>query len=95
MHTFPTRGADDENADVHVTLEDGGVYAGVLASLRNIHFLLDKFSKSGECASGAYFWASSLVLLRDFELDTIQASLDHLVQSGELQHIFIAQDQND
>ncbi|MCC5787409.1 MAG: hypothetical protein JJU33_11995 [Phycisphaerales bacterium] len=95
IHTFPTSGPEDENVDVHVTLNNGAVYAGVLASLRNIHHLLDKYSRTGECASGKYVWVSSLVILRDFELDTIRASLDDLVQSGEIQHIFTTQDQSD
>jgi hypothetical protein len=83
-------GPAEENADVHVRVNDGRSYNGVLATPGNLRYLLQKFAAEGDCASGSYVWIEGLLVVRDFRLETMIAALDGLVASGEIGAAFTA-----
>ena len=80
---------EDENADVHVQLDDGREYAGTLYTPANITSLLHKFERSGECALGRYFWDPTMLVVRDLTEETIRAAIEDLVATGDIEKIFV------
>jgi len=74
--------------DVEVSGPDGRSWVGTVATLPMIDAVMESYRESGECLSGAYFWASDLLLIRD---DTEAAAFDSifsLVTTGELNDCF-------
>lgn len=59
-------------------------YCGTAFTLESIRALMDRHAASGECSHGLYFWASNLIVLKDFELETFQATIRELISTGEL-----------
>jgi hypothetical protein len=50
--------------------------------------LTDKNRQTGECLSGAYFWASDMILIEEVSRPRIEEVVQHLIQEGELEAIF-------
>ena len=85
---FPVVDSSEQNADVHVQVADGRAFAGVVATLANLEQLLLKYRSSGDCADGAFVWIRHLVVVRDFDLDTIQRTIADLVATDEIASVF-------
>jgi hypothetical protein len=79
----------DGNEDVHVTLEDGREYSGVLATLDGLQTLMHRWARTGECAGGRYVWISHLVIVRDWQPATIAAAIEELIRKGEIERAFL------
>ena len=77
-------------------MPSGQKWAGTLGTLEAIRLQLERYEKSGECLSGAYFWTSDLVVLQANNVETAVDALDDLVQSGEVEACFegVAADPN-
>jgi hypothetical protein len=87
-HSLPID-ATDENADIHVYLDDGSLYIGTIYTIRNVQHLMEKFEQSGECAAGRYMFDPTMLIIRDFRPETIQAVVENLVKTGELAKVFL------
>jgi len=59
-------------------------YCGTAFTLESISALMDRYAKSGECGHGLYFWASNLIVLKNFELETFRTTIQGLISAGEL-----------
>lgn len=77
---------DDEIVDVVVTRADGSRWAATVCSFRHVQALTAKWSTSGECLGGRYFWAKNLILVTDTSRSTIEETMFDLIKSGELEH---------
>ena len=75
---------DNDNIDVEVIVDKTERYVPTFFTMRNIESLLGKYRASGECASGTYFWAADLIVIRDLKLETIRTAVQTLVETGEI-----------
>lgn len=78
----------NDNVDVIVEFETGECYAATFFTLNNIRNIMDRYSASRECLGGLYFWSSSMIVVRDLERATIEATIRDLVSSGEFFSVF-------
>ncbi len=76
---------DDEVVDVIVTLEDGSRWEATVCSFMHVQTLTLKWSSSGECLNGRYFWAKNLILVTDTSRTTIEQTMLDLLKSGEFE----------
>src|SRR5262245_5063594 len=76
---------EDCNSDVSVILEDGRTFVGTFFTLTNIRSLLDNWSKTGEHAGGAYFWANNAIVVRRLDEESVRAAVEDLIRSGSLE----------
>jgi hypothetical protein len=81
----------DDNSDVVVAFEDGNTYIATFFTYDNIQTLRRRYSQTGECLSGQYFWASDMVLIDQISRESIQQVINHLLETGEFSQIFKAQ----
>ncbi len=77
----------DGNADVHIFLHDAA-FAGTLYTVDSIRELMARHERTGECASGRYFFDPTMVIVRNLRPETILAVAEELVKSGELSKAF-------
>lgn len=80
---------DDDNLDVHVELSNGVKYVATFFTLENIQKSMNRYSQSGECASGTYFWASDMVIVKTLSEEDVIKAVDDLVETGELETAFL------
>lgn len=77
---------DDSFVDVEVTLADGSRWTASVCSYRHIQTLISKWSRSGECLAGQYFWAKNLILATDTSRTTVEVTMKDLMKSGEFEN---------
>lgn len=75
---------EDDNVDVYVEIENGDTYVGTFVSIANVHSLMKKFQKTGECCHGLYLWISDMIIVQDCTQDVIRKTIADLVQTNEL-----------
>lgn len=75
---------DDDNVDVEVTLSDGKVFSATFFTLNNLRNLMEKYSRSGECANGLYVWAADMIIVARITEEVIKNSVKDLIDSGEI-----------
>jgi hypothetical protein len=78
----------DDNVDVEVMFRDGRRYAATFFSLANLRTLFDGNRASGECAGGLFFWAKHMVIVLELTAQTIETTVAHLIDTGELFEVF-------
>lgn len=78
----------DDNTDVIVTYQDGRRWVASFFSYQNIAALTEKNKRTGECLSGAYFWASGMLLIDFVSRQSIEEVVDHLMKEGDFEAIF-------
>lgn len=83
-HELRFDSVDDENADIHIHLDDGSHYTGTLYTIANILHLMDKFARTGECAGGKYMFDPTMLIVRDLRPETIQAVVEELIHTGKV-----------
>ena len=76
----------DDNIDVQIDIDDGRVFSATFFTLQNIETLFRKNAQTGECASGLYFWASEMILVKDLKMETIHRAVKDLILNNELQN---------
>ena len=76
----------NDNVDIEIRLEGGQLYSATLFSIENIATIMTNYQETGECLSGAYFWASDMIIVTNFEVETINNIVKELVESGEYKH---------
>jgi hypothetical protein len=79
---------ENDNTDVIVTWADGSRWVASFFSYKNIQILTEKNKRTGECLSGAYFWANDLLLIDRVSRQRIEEVIEHLIQGGEFELIF-------
>ena len=75
----------DDNLDVIIRTKDHRVYSATLFTIQNLASLMAKNEETGECAQGAYMWASDMVIVRDLDLETIRRTIEDLIVTGEIE----------
>lgn len=80
--------SEDDNSDVIVTLDNGEKWVASFFTFRNIQTLREKNKSSGECMSGAYFWASDMIMVDELSRARIEAVVNDLIEEGEFENVF-------
>jgi hypothetical protein len=75
----------DDAADVVVALTDGSRWSGTFVTFSHLETLRGRYSKSGECLGGRYFWAAGLVLIDLLDRPSVEAVVADMLATGELQ----------
>lgn len=78
----------DGNVDVEVLLSDGRRFSATFLTRKNIDAIFQRYSDSGECASGLYFWVRDMIVVDLLSTDTIERTIDDLIQTGEFEAAF-------
>lgn len=78
----------DDNTDVIVMFADGSRWVATFFAYANIHTLTEKNRRTGECLSGAYFWASDVILVEDVSRARIEAVVADLIHEGTFDLVF-------
>lgn len=76
----------NDNIDVEIHLKDGSLYSATLFSMENITEIMESYKNTGECLNGAFFWASDMIIIQNFKLETINNIIKELVESGEYKY---------
>jgi hypothetical protein len=79
---------EDDNTDVIVTWKDGRRWGASFFSYKHIQTLTEKNKQTGECFSGAYFWASNILLIDRVSRQRIEEVINHLIKEDEFEVIF-------
>jgi hypothetical protein len=77
--------AMDDNVDVLIDLEDGRSYAATFFTTRNLETLMARYRESGECANGAYVWASDMIVVAELSQAVIDTAVADLIATGEIE----------
>jgi hypothetical protein len=78
----------DDNVDVQVTFDDGSRYLATFFTFENVQRLVEKYTESGECMRGSYFWASDMILVRRLGRANISKVIADLISKGEFDKAF-------
>ena len=73
----------DDNTDVTVTLSDESRWIATFSTYQNILSPAKKNQTTGECRSGAYFWAPEMILVDQISRPRIEEIVRHLVTGNE------------
>ena len=57
----------NDNVDVQVTFPNGANFSATFFTLQNIATLMQRYTKTGECAAGSYFWASNTIIVQKID----------------------------
>jgi hypothetical protein len=79
---------EDANTDVIVTWEDGSRWVATFFSYQNVQTLSEKNRGTGESLSGAYFWASDMILADQVSRQRIEQIIEELIKTGEFETTF-------
>ncbi len=79
---------EDDNTDVIVTWEDGSRWVATFFAYQNVQTLSEKNRRTGESLSGAYFWASDMILADKVSRQRIEQIIEELIKTGEFETIF-------
>ena len=80
--------SNDNNLDVHVFLDSGEHYVATFFTLENLKTLMTRYEKSGECASGQYFWASDMIIVRQITEKVLLETVQYMLDQDELDCAF-------
>ncbi|MEN0068060.1 MAG: hypothetical protein AAGA48_38375 [Myxococcota bacterium] len=78
----------EDNVDVVVDFSDGRRFAATFFTLASIRKLMLRWSTTGECASGLYFWSTFPVIVERLSQSVIEEVVEDLVATGEFQDAF-------
>jgi len=81
----------NDNADVIVRLKNGRKYVASFYTPKKINELLLKFEKNStedEYNNGSYFWVSDMCIIKSLDIDTIRATINHIIKQDNLENIF-------
>lgn len=78
----------DEASDVVVTLPDGSRWIATFVAYGHIPTLVQRNRESGDNLSGAYLWATDLVLVDEISRPVIEAVVADLIADGGFESAF-------
>lgn len=73
---------NDDNVDIEVVLPSGERFGATVFTLQNLHSLMAKFRKTGECNGGQYFWAADMIVVEKLTVQSLVEMIDDLLNSG-------------
>ncbi len=76
---------NEDNVDVFVEFENGRRFSAVFFTLGNIAHLMQEYRETGECHSGAYFWAKCMVIVDRLSMESIQCAVKDMISLGEFE----------
>ena len=79
---------DNDNSDVIVTYENGEQWIASFFTYKNINALVEKNKLSGECLSGAYFWATDMILIDELSRARVESVINDLINEKEFETVF-------
>ena len=77
--------AIEDNVDVLIDLEGGRSYAATFFTTRNLETLMARYRESGECAYGAYVWASNMIVVAELSEEVVDAAVADLIATGQIE----------
>ncbi|MBC7770920.1 MAG: hypothetical protein H7210_00360 [Pyrinomonadaceae bacterium] len=78
-------GADVEEIDIFVQLENGLKYSCVMMTLRCARAKMTRYAKTGENASGLYLWTRNLILIDRMTEECIRRVVNDLIANADYQ----------
>lgn len=76
------------NADVIITMDDGGRYLGSIFTYDNIEVMRKINRASKEFLKGKYFWVKNMLLIDSLSQEDIWVVAEHLIDEGEFSNVF-------
>ncbi|MEU7583924.1 hypothetical protein AB0B50_40820 [Streptomyces sp. NPDC041068] len=73
---------DVENVDAELRMPDGTRWSATFMTLPEIARVMDRWKKTGECGSGAFFQCPDLVIIPTGGVDAMMASFRGILESG-------------
>ena len=80
--------SDDDNVDLWIELDDGRVFTATFFTIKNISTLMRRWRESGESASGAYFWATDMIVVESISEEVIERTIADLIATGKIELCF-------
>lgn len=71
------------NVDMWVTFIDGQRWSGTVFTVDEARRLMDRWSDTGECLGGRYFYGWDTLIVRDPGIPAMVHVIDNLVTSGD------------
>ena len=78
----------DDNVDVEVRFLDGARWGATFYTPDNLKTLLARWQLTGEYRSGLYFWANWTIIVRRLDRETIEATVEGLLEDDEFESAF-------
>jgi hypothetical protein len=72
---------ENDNIDVNVILPDGAVFFATFFTIQNIERIMNN-------EKGLFFWSTDMVILKDLKENTINNTIEKIIQDGYLELIF-------
>jgi hypothetical protein len=73
---------------VEVELADGSLWSATFFTLANIKAIFEKNHRTGEDGGGVYFWAPWMIIVEQLDQETIEATIDVLLDEDEFEQAF-------
>ncbi|MBJ9952621.1 MULTISPECIES: hypothetical protein [unclassified Acinetobacter] len=80
-HQIPNNDITQQNMDFWIKTEAKS-YWGSAATIANIQYLMQRYSQTGENASGAFYWQTNTIIIYQFTVDSLVASVKSLIEDS-------------
>ena len=80
--------AEAAGIDVEVALSDGSRWSATFFTLANIEALMEKDSRTGENHDGLYFYCTDMIIVRQLDQETIEATIADLLDESSFESAF-------
>ena len=80
---------NDDNVEVRITFPNGKSYTTTFFTLQNIKSRIKTNKEDGECASGAYFWAPHMVIVKQLNEEVIRETIDSILAENQFRFAFL------
>ena len=67
---------------------EGKTYWGSATTTENIQHLIGDDKQTGKCTSGAYYWQTNTIILKDFTIECLTFALEDIISENALDSIF-------
>lgn len=73
-----------DEADATIVLPDGTRRYATFMTIDTIARVMARWSASGECLNGGYFWCSDLIIIREPGFQAMTEAIRDLISTGEI-----------
>lgn len=77
----------NDNVDIQVHY-NSSKYIATFFTLKNIEYIMQQYSISGECNNGSYFWASNSVIVQSLKHACLESVIGSLIETDEFFDVF-------
>ncbi|KOV51612.1 hypothetical protein ADL00_40290 [Streptomyces sp. AS58] len=77
-----------DDVDMWVVFDHGERWSGTICTLDNVHRVMDRWRRTGECLGGRYFHVWDGLIVRDRGIPGMVDVVDDLVRSGDYRTVF-------